>query len=72
MINSTRIVSGGGSGGGLAVLAVYVAGRFGAHLTAEDGAAIATAAMAVGAFVAHNGLVGLARIVWHGEPVSRK
>jgi hypothetical protein len=66
-MDATKIISGGAAGAGLGPAAVYVAGRFGAHLTSEDGALIAASAMAVGAFIAHNGIRGVWRILWHGS-----
>lgn len=66
-MNATKIVGGGGAGGALGAAAVYIADRFGAHLTSEDGALIASAAIAVGAFVVHNGLRGCVRILWRGQ-----
>lgn len=66
-MDATKIVSGGAAGAGLGPAAVYIAGRFGAHLNGEDGALIGTAAIAVGAFVVHNGIRGVARIFWRGQ-----
>jgi hypothetical protein len=66
-MNPVKIVAGGSAGSVGALVAVYVAGRFGLHLTADDGTVIAVAATAVAAFVAHNGLVGIARMVWSGD-----
>lgn len=66
-MDATKIVSGGSAGIGLGAAAVYVAGRFGAHLTSEDGALIASGAVALLAFIVHNGLRGCARIFWRGQ-----
>ena len=66
-MEATKIVGGGAAGGGLGAAAVYVAGRFGAHLTSEDGALIASALIAVAAFVAHNGVRGAFRVLWRGS-----
>lgn len=66
-MNGTKIVGGGSAGAGLGTAAVYVAGRFGAHLSSEDGALIATGAIAVAAFIAHNGIRGAFRLVWRGS-----
>lgn len=62
-----RIVGGGGVGIGLGAAAVYVANRFGAHLTSEDGVVIASTAIAVGAFIVHNGVRGAFRVIWRGS-----
>lgn len=69
-MNPVKIVSGGSAGGIGALIAVYVSGRLGWHLTADDGAVIAASAVAVAAFVAHNGLVGIVRLIWRGEKQS--
>ena len=74
-MNATKIVSGGSAGGALAAAIVYVLGRFNIQLTAEDGALAAVALVAVAAFVAHNGIAGVFRIIWKGsntpsQPVS--
>jgi hypothetical protein len=66
-MEATKIVGGGTAGGALGAAAVYVAGRFGAHLTSEDGALIATAAIAIAAFVAHNGIRGAFSTLWRGS-----
>lgn len=66
-MNPVKIVAGGSAGSILALIAVYVAGRFGVRLTADDGAVAASAATAGCAFVAHNGVVGIARMVWQGD-----
>ena len=68
----TKIVAGGGAGSVVALVAVYVAGRFNVNLNADDGAVIATATTAVCAFLAHNGIVGLARILWRGDQQPNK
>lgn len=58
---------GGGSGGVAGLLAVYISGRFGWHLTATDGAAILAASVALIASLVHNGgLVGVARLLFRG------
>lgn len=49
----TKLLVGGVSGGGVGEYAVYVADRFGAHLTASDGNHIGVAAAVVGAVVLH-------------------
>jgi len=59
-------VGGGGAGAGLGAAVVYAASRLGANLTSEDGALIAATAITVGAFVAHNGIRGCARLIWRG------
>ena len=66
-MEGTKIVAGGGAGLGLSAAAVYVAGRFGAHLTSVDGDLIASAVIAVSAFVAHNGVRGAFRVLWDGS-----
>lgn len=66
-MDSTKIIGGGASGMGLGAAAVYIAGRFGAHLTPEDGALIASGAVALFAFLAHNGIRGAFRAVWRGS-----
>lgn len=65
-MNATKIVSGGSAGGALAAAVVYILGRFHITLTAEDGALAAAGLIAVGAFVAHNGIVGVWRLLLHG------
>lgn len=69
-MNPTKIIGGGSAGGGLGAAAVYIAGRFGAHLTSEDGALIAAGFIAVGAFLTHNGLRGSLRLLWRGSSSS--
>lgn len=69
-MDSSKIIGGGASGIGLGAAAVYIAGRFGANLTSEDGALIASGAIAVAAFVAHNGIRGVGRILWRGSSSS--
>lgn len=66
-MNPNKIVAGGSAGGGIGLLVAYVGSRLGWNLTAEDGAAIAVSATAVVAFIAHNGVTGIARIVWKGS-----
>lgn len=66
-MNGTKIVSGGSAGGALAAAIVYVLGRFHVTLTAEDGALAALALVAGAAFVAHNGISGVGRIIWRGQ-----
>jgi hypothetical protein len=66
-MEGNKIVGGGTAGGALGAAAVYIAGRFGAHLTSEDGAIIATGAIAVAAFVAHNGVRGAFSTMWRGS-----
>lgn len=65
-MDATRIVGGGAAGAGIGPAAVYGANRLGAHLNSEDGALIGVAAIAVVAFVVHNGIRGVGRIFWHG------
>ena len=65
-MDATKIVAGGSTGGIGGVLLVYLGQRLGWNLTATDGASIAAGLAAVVAFVAHNGLVGIARMVWRG------
>jgi hypothetical protein len=65
-MNGTKIVGGGGAGAGLGAALVYVAGRFGAHLTPEDGALIAATVIGACAFVVHNGLRGALGVLWRG------
>lgn len=69
-MEATKIVGGGSAGGALGAAAVYIAGRFGAHLTPEDGALIASGAIGLGAFIVHNGVRGCARIIWRGQSSS--
>lgn len=66
-MNGSKIVGGGGAGAGLGAALVYAAGRLGGHLTSEDGALVATAAIAVCAFITHNGLRGALGIIWRGS-----
>jgi len=66
-MNASKIVSGGTAGAGIGPAAVYVANRLGAHLNSEDGALIGVAAVAAGAFVVHNGIRGVWRLIWHGS-----
>lgn len=66
-MNATKIVSGGATGGGLGAAVVYILGRFGITLTSEDGALIALGLVAAVAFIAHNGISGVGRILWHGS-----
>lgn len=66
-MDATKLVSGGAAGAGIGPAAVYVASRFGAHLNSEDGALIAGAAIAVFAFLAHNGISGVWRMFLHGQ-----
>jgi hypothetical protein len=66
-MNATKLAAGGSAGGAIAAAIVYLLGRLHVNLTAEDGAVGATALIAVAAFVAHNGLVGAARLVWRGS-----
>lgn len=66
-MDAGKIVSGGSAGMGLGAAAVYVAGRLGAHLTSEDGALIASGAVALVAFIVHNGIRGCVRIFWRGQ-----
>lgn len=66
-MNGTKIVGGGTAGGALATTIVYLLGRFQISLTAEDGAIAALALTAVGAFIAHNGIVGAIRLLWRGS-----
>lgn len=65
-MDGTKIVSGGAAGAGIGPVAVYAANRLGAHLNSEDGALIGVAAVAVVAFIAHNGVRGVGRLVWRG------
>jgi len=69
-MEATKIVGGGSAGGALGAAAVYLAGRLGGHLTPEDGALAASAAIGLGAFVVHNGLRGCVRILWRGSGSS--
>jgi hypothetical protein len=66
-MDAAKIVSGGAAGAGIGPAAVYLASRFGAHLTSEDGALIAGTAIAVFAFLAHNGISGVWRLFLHGQ-----
>lgn len=65
-MDGSKIAAGGSAGAGLGAIAVYLANRFGAHLTAEDGAIIAVSLVGVVAFVSHNGLAGAFRVIWRG------
>lgn len=67
-MNGGKIAAGGTAGGGLGAALVYVLGRFGVDLNAEDGALIAAGLIAVGAFLVHNGLVGAWHLLLHGSP----
>jgi hypothetical protein len=54
-------------GSGIAVtIVVYLAGRFGVNLSAEDAAIVVTVASTVLAFIGSDGLVGAWRILMHG------
>jgi hypothetical protein len=66
-MEATKIVGGGSAGGALGAAAVYAASRFGAHLTSEDGALIASGAIGLGAFVIHNGIKGSLALLWRGS-----
>lgn len=66
-MDATKIVAGGSTGSLGGILAVYVGGRFGWHLTADDGAVITAAAAGVFAFIAHNGILGVGRILLRGD-----
>lgn len=71
-MDGSKIAAGGAAGAGVGAAIVYAAGRFGADLTAEDGALIATGLVAGLAFVTHNGIRGAFRVIWRGsgnEPV---
>ena len=57
-------VATGGSGAGL--LLIFLLGRFGVHLTPEEGAAIVAAISSLILFVGRNGARGLLRKVWRG------
>lgn len=65
-MDSGKIIGGGSAGIGIGTAAVYIAGRFGAHLTDEDGAIISAAAITIGAFIAHNGIRGMFSLIWRG------
>jgi hypothetical protein len=69
-MQGTKIVGGGGAGAGIGAAVVYIAGRFGANLTPEDGAIIGMGAIAVAAFIAHNGIRGAFRVLWRGASTS--
>lgn len=62
-----RALLGGASGASGGVFVVWLLGHVGVTLSAEDGGVIASAALGVGAYVAHHGLVGVARIIWRGD-----
>lgn len=66
-MNGGKIAAGGTAGGGLGAAIVYLLGRFDVNLNPEDGALIAMALVAVCAFIAHNGIVGALRLIWHGS-----
>lgn len=66
-MNASKLVGGGIGGFSLSYLIVYVANRFGAHLTADDGLAIAGSIVTAATVVAHNGLKGLAKMLWSGS-----
>lgn len=53
-----------------AVLIVWLAGYFGLDLSAEAGALVAGGIIATALFVGRRGIVGVARIVWRGNPPS--
>ena len=69
-MDGTKIAAGGSAGGGLGAIAVYLAARFGAHLTSEDGALVALSVVAVAAFIAHNGIMGALRLLWRGSTTT--
>jgi hypothetical protein len=62
-----RALLGGAGGATGGVFVVWLLGHVGVTLTAEDGGVIASGALAAGAYVAHHGVVGVARIVWRGD-----
>lgn len=62
-----RALVGGAGGVSGGVFVVWLLGHLGVTLSAEDGGVIASAALAAGAFVAHNGIVGVAHIIWRGD-----
>lgn len=66
-MNAPKIIGGGGAGAGIGAAVVYIADRFGAHLNAEDGALITTGAIALCAFIVHNGLLGSLKLLLHGS-----
>lgn len=65
-VRSGMVVTHAGSASGLAVLLVWVAGRVGVRLSAEDGAIAAGACASLGAAVGKYGIRGLAARVWRG------
>lgn len=67
MTAAPKAVAGGTSGGVAGLLVVWLLGRFGIPLGAEEGAAIASASLSAGAVVAHYGLIGLARRLLWGD-----
>jgi hypothetical protein len=66
-LNPTKLVAGGSAGTALGVAVAYLGSRLGWHLTDVDGAMVVAAAWPVGAFLAHNGMVGVWQIFLHGE-----
>lgn len=65
-MNPNKLVAGGSSGGGLALGLVYLGSRLGWHLTTEDAGIIVFVAMHAGAFVAHNGVLGVWALLLRG------
>lgn len=66
-MDGTKLAIGGSTGSVGGLLAVYIGQRLHWHLTPDDGAVIVAVASAAAAFIAHNGLVGIARMVWRGQ-----
>lgn len=71
-MNPTKIIAGGGTGGGAGLALVHFAGHLGMSLTPEDGAWLALATGAVGMFLVHNGVRGAALILWRGTLAAVK
>ncbi len=55
-----------GGTGGVALLAVWLAGHFGINLSAEEGAGLSGALSVIVLAVGRDGVAGLARRLWRG------
>ena len=67
-MNHPNAVAAGAGLGPLAILLVWLAGRYGlADVGAEEGAAAAWGITTVGLLVGRRGIRGIARIIWRGS-----
>jgi hypothetical protein len=57
----------GGSTATGALVVVWILGRVGVTLTAEEGAVIAGAASTLALLIGRNGVKGVVGMVWHGS-----